>query len=149
MKNYQLLFFNFLMLTLFTTSCGEDRAVEENVAYEVEVEIISPADNSTFAIGETFEVEVDYARAENTIHNVKVEILDAAGNQVMNLVERHAHVANEFTFKMDAVKIDQAGTYTIRAATTDLQDDEGAQSGNDGHDSEERNLVEHTINIQQ
>jgi len=148
-KSFPLLFTMLLAITFLATSCGEDRAIEEETAYVVDVEIISPANNSTMAINENFTVEVDYTRKENTIHNIKVEIVDMAGNQVMNLVERHAHVANEFTFKVDNISISQAGTYTLRAATTDLHidGDEHGSGDENGHDTD-NNLVEHTIIIQ-
>ena len=155
MKNWKslpLLFAILLGITFLATSCGEDRAIEEETAYVVDVEIISPANNSTMAVGEDFNVEVDYTRNENIIHNIKVEIIDMDGNQVMNLVEQHAHVANEFTFKVENIIIDQAGTYILRAATTDLHtgedgDSHGHGSGDgDGQDAD--NLVEHTIIVQ-
>jgi len=154
MKNLKSLFLLSMMLltlSMFTTSCGDDeRVVEENATYEVTIEIVSPANNATLAVGETFNVEVDYARADNIIHNIKVEILDADGNQMMNLVERHAHVANEFTFKVEDLKIDQAGTYIVRAATTDLHDGDGEHGSTDGggHDGDSKNLAEHTITVQ-
>jgi len=151
MKNWKsppLLVLALITIICFAISCGEDRAVEENVAYVVEVEIITPANNTTLTTGENFNVEVDYTRKDNTIHNIKVEILDAAGNQVIKLVEQHAHVANEFTFKAENISISEAGTYTLRAATTDLhtEGDGNEPSNGDGH--EEANLVEHTIIIQ-
>ncbi len=142
MKNFKLpLLLILFALAIFNTSCKEDRSIEENESYIVDVEIVSPTNNATMAVEETFDVVVDYARQENTIHNIKVEIMDAEGNQVAKLVERHAHVANEFTFKAENVQIDHPGTYTIRAATTDL--DNG-----DGENNDVKNLVEHTITIQ-
>lgn len=143
-KSLPLLLTTFLAVAFLTTSCGEDRATDEATAYIVDVEIISPTDNSTMAVDENFTVEVDYTRKENTIHNIKIEIVDMAGNQVMNLVERHAHVPNEFTFKMDNISISQAGTYILRAATTDLHIE--GDGGGEEHDAD--NMVEHTITIQ-
>lgn len=141
-----------MTLTCGLVSCGEEGIVEDTAAYIVDVEIISPADNVTMSINENFTVEVDYARQENIIHNIKVEILDGEGNQVMNLVERHAHVANEFTFKAENIAIDQPGTYTLRATTTDLHlEGEGDSHGSDGANSDEHNkenTVEHTIVVQ-
>jgi len=150
MKNWKSL--PVLLLTLLTiaclnTSCKEDRAVIENENYEVDVAIISPDNNAIMSVGENFNVEVDYARNGNTIHNIKVEILDMNGNLVQKLVERHAHVANEFTFKMDDIKIDQMGTYIVRASSTDLHDGEGENqhgAGNEDHN----NRTEHTFTIQ-
>ena len=147
-KSLPLLLVTFLAIAFLTTSCGEDRDADEATAYIVDVEIISPADNSTMAVAENFTVEVDYTRKENTIHNIKIEIVDMAGNQVMNLVERHAHVPNEFTFKMENITIDQAGTYILRAATTDLHiEGDGGGNGN-GNGNDVNNVVEHTIIIQ-
>jgi len=146
MKNWKSL--PLLLITLITVatliiSCGEDRAVEENVAYEVEVEIITPANNASIAVGENFNVEVDYVRKENIIHNIKVEIVDAAGNQVKNLVERHAHIPNEFTFTAENVSISEPGTYILRAATTDL-----LEEGESGADNGADNVVEHVLVVQ-
>lgn len=147
MKNWKS--FSTLLLALLTviflvTSCGEDRAIEENVSYDVDVAIISPANNAQMSVGEAFNVEVDYARNENIIHNIKVEIVDMDGNQILNLVERHAHVANEFTFNAENIVIDEAGTYLVRASTTDLLDGDEHTDG----DGDENNLVEHTITVQ-
>ena len=146
MKNWKslpLLLMTLISIAVLTISCGEDRAVEENVAYEVEVEIITPANNASIAVGENFNVEVDYVREENIIHNIKVEIMDAAGNQVKNLVERHAHIPNEFTFTAENITISEPGTYILRAATTDLH--EGGESAvDDGTD----NVVEHVLVVQ-
>lgn len=142
------LFFAFFVIAFCIISCGEDREAEENVAYVVDIEIISPANNATMAVGEDFKVEVDYTRKENTIHNVKVEIVDSQGVTVHNLVERHAHVANEFTFQSEAVSIGQAGTYFVRASSTDLHI-EGANDSHesgDGHDAD--NMVEHVLVVQ-
>lgn len=145
MKNWKSL--PVLLLTLFSItflniSCKENREVVDAVSYEVDVAIISPANNAQITIGEPFIVEVDFTREENTIHNIKVEILDVDGNQIQKLVERHAHIANEFTFKMEDIKIDQAGTFLVRASTTDLQDGTGEE------DDDGNNLVEHTITVQ-
>ena len=146
MKNWKslpLLLMTLISIAVLTISCGEDRVVEENVAYEVEVEIITPANNASIAVGENFNVEVDYVREENIIHNIKVEIMDAAGNQVKNLVERHAHIPNEFTFTAENITISEPGTYILRAATTDLH--EGGESAvDDGTD----NVVEHVLVVQ-
>ncbi len=142
-KSLQLLLLVILTVACLNTSCKEDRKVDEAVSYEVDVDIVSPANNAQMVVDEAFNVEVDYTRAENTIHNIKVEIVDNNGNQIQKLVERHAHVANEFTFKAENIKIDQAGTYLIRASTTDLEDGAG-----EGQDDSENNLVEHTIIIQ-
>ncbi|MEM1123902.1 MAG: hypothetical protein AAGJ18_25920 [Bacteroidota bacterium] len=152
LKSSNLLFFARLLMAIFTMGCGEDREVVENTDYVVDIEIVSPANNATLNVGESFNVEVDYARAENIIHNIKVEILDANGEQVQKLVERHAHVANEFTFKMEDIQIDQAGTYTVRAATTDLHDGEHGEGEHSSHESgghdKMENVVEHTITVQ-
>ena len=133
-----------LSIACLSASCGDDRDAVENESYQVDVVIISPDNNAQMAVDENFNVEVDYARNGNTIHNIKVEIVDLNGNQIQKLVERHAHVANEFTFKMEDIKIDQAGTYLVRASTTDLE----AEGHTDGGDTNENNLVEHTITIQ-
>ena len=150
MKNWKSLYFlliTFLALTLFTTGCKEDRVAEENEAYIVNVEIISPNNNTTMAVGTSFNVEVDYKRTENIIHNIKVEILDKSGNIFNKLVERHAHVPNEFIFKSENISIDQVGIYVIRASTTDLLDgDSGEHTDGEGQDND--NLVEHTFTIQ-
>jgi len=157
MKNWKSLPLLFIALIAIgcLTSCGEDRAVEAAVeGYEVDVAIVSPNNNALMAVGENFNVEVDFARNENIIHNIKVEIVDMNGNQIENLVERHAHVANEFTFTADGIKIDQAGTYLVRASTTDFHvGDEGEEHGEgaghgEGEVKEENNLVEHTITVQ-
>lgn len=145
-KSIPILFFALIAVASLSTSCGEDRAIDEAVSYEVDVAIISPANNAQMAAGEAFNVEVEYTRKENTIHNIKVEIVDMNGNQIQKLVERHAHVANEFTFKMEAIKIDQAGTYLVRASTTDL-DSDGEEHQGEGNDDDKNNLVEHTITI--
>ncbi len=154
MKNWKstpLLFMTLIAITCFTVSCSEDQVAEETATeYVVDVEIISPANNATMTAGENFNVEVDYARQENIIHNIKVEILDTDGNQVMNLVERHAHVPNEFTFSAENIAIDQPGTYTLRAATTDLHlGDDGHEHGaSDGDAHDKENMVEHTFVVQ-
>ena len=149
LKSLPLLTICILALILSLMSCGEDNVADET-AYIVDVEIISPTNNTTMGIGETFTVEVDYARTENIIHNIKVEIVDVQGATVHNLVERHAHVANAFTFQSDPISIGQAGTYFVRASTTDLhtEGDEHHGTGGDeaGHDKD--NLVEHTIIVQ-
>ncbi len=146
MKNWKSLPFLFLALlaiTFLSTSCNEGREVVEAVSYNVEVDIISPTNNAQMPVGEAFSVVVDYTRNENIIHNIKVEIVDMDGNQVQNLVERHAHVANEFTFTAENVSINRAGTYFVRASTTDLLDED-----EDGGDDEKNNLVEHTFILQ-
>lgn len=150
MKNWRLhpiLLMVFLAISFSSISCGEDREAEENAAYIVDVEIITPTNNATMAVGENFRVEVDYARKENTIHNVKVEIVDIQGVPVYNLVEKHAHVANEFTFQSDAISIGQAGTYFVRASSTDLEI-EGDNDNHDGTDGEEDNIVEHVLVVE-
>ncbi len=139
-KSYPVLLAAFFAISLGLISCGEDRAAAENVAYIVDVEIITPANNATVAIGENFRVEVDYARKDNTIHNIKVEIVDIQGVTVHKLVERHAHVANEFTFQSEVVSIGQAGTYLVRASSTDL---DVADDGVEGD-----NMVEHVLVVQ-
>lgn len=147
MKNWKslpVLLMTLIAVACLTISCDEDREVEENVEYVVAVEIIAPANNATMVAGEDFKVTVDYVRKENTIHNIKVEILDTDGKQVMNLVERHAHVANEFTFESDAISIGQAGTYVVRATSTDLD----TAGDNDGDGNDKDNMVEHTIIVQ-
>ena len=152
MKNWKSLPLLFIALVAIgcLTSCGEDRAVEEAVeGYEVDVAIVSPNNNALMAVGENFNVEVDFARNENIIHNIKVEIVDMNGNQIENLVERHAHVAHEFTFTAEDIKIDQAGTYLVRASTTDFHvGDEEEKEHGEGEVNEENNLVEHTITVQ-
>ena len=143
MKNWilqPLLFMAFFAFSFSSISCGEDRTAEENTAYIVDIEIIRPANNATMAVGENFSVEVDYARKENTIHNIKVEIVDIQGVTVHKLVERHAHVANEFTFQSEAISIGQAGTYFVRASSTDL---DAADDGVDGD-----NMVEHVLVVE-
>ena len=146
-KSLPLLLFTLLTIAIFSTSCGEDRVVEENVEYVVDVQIVSPSNNASIAAGEAFTVEVDFARQENIIHNIKVEIMDMAGNPVRTLVERHAHVANEFTFISDPISMDQAGTYRIQASTTDLHLGEDENHPED-KDEGENNLVEHIITVQ-
>jgi len=160
MKNWKslpLLLMTLIAVACFTMSCGEDLAVEEeNVAYVVDVEIINPANNAQMIVDENFNVEVGFVRAENIIHNIKVEILDEDGHQVMNLVERHAHVANEFTFTAENIAISAPGTYTLRAATTDLHldgevDSDGhshSHGSSDGDEQEKNNIVEHTFTVQ-
>lgn len=153
MKNWKslpILLMTLIAVACLTISCGEDREAEEDVEYVVVVEIIAPANNATIVAGENFNVEVDYARKENIIHNIKVEILDAAGNQVKNLVERHAHVPNEFTFTAENITISEPGTYILRAATTDLQleGDSDGHDGADGDGEDADNVVEHTIIVQ-
>lgn len=149
MKNWKslpILFLTLFTITFLNTSCNEGREADEAVSYDVTVDIISPSNNTQMAVGEVFSVIVDYARNENIIHNIKVEIVDMDGNQVQSLVERHAHVANEFTFTAENVSINRAGTYFVRASTTDLHDgDEGAHNGEGGDND---NLVEHTFTLQ-
>jgi len=140
-KSQSVLFLALLTITFLNTSCNDGREVQEAVNYEVAVDIISPTNNTQMAVGEVFRVVVDYARKENIIHNIKVEIVDMDGNQVQNLVERHAHVANEFTFTAENVSINRAGTYFVRASTTDLADGEGVVDDNN-------NMVEHTFTLQ-
>ena len=151
MKNWKSLNLLFVLLTIscFMTSCGEDREAVENGEYVVAVEIVSPANNATLTAGETFKVEVDYARNEDIVHNVKVEIMNEDGNVVKSLVNKHAHVANEFTFIDEAVTIDQTGTYIVRASTTDLDATGEHSDGHDGNDSDkDLNVKEHTIRVQ-
>ncbi|GEM_PF-4432909 len=144
-KSYPILLASFFVISLGLLSCGEDREAEENAAYIVDIEIITPTNNATMAVGEDFNVEVDYARKENTIHNIKVEIVDEQGVTVHKLVERHAHVADEFTFQSEAVSIGQAGTYFVRASSTDLQ----IEGDNDNHGSGDvDNMVEHVLVVQ-
>lgn len=143
MKNWTsllLLFVGLTAITCLSVSCGDKDSVED-VDYIVNVAIITPNNNASFSSGESFTVEVDYKRSGNLVHNVKVEIIDASGNTVTNLVDRHAHVADAFTFKQDNVVLNSAGTYTIRASTTDLV--ENGESNNDS-----KNMVEHTIVVQ-
>lgn len=148
MKNGKLpplLLIIFFAISFSIISCGEDREAEENAAYIVDVEIITPTNNATMTVGEDFKVEVDYARKDNTIHNIKVEIVDIQGVTVYNLVERHAHVANEFTFQSEAVSIGQTGTYFVRASSTDLE----VEGDNDNQGSGDAdNMVEHVLVVQ-
>ncbi|MFK7980723.1 MAG: hypothetical protein AB8G86_12130 [Saprospiraceae bacterium] len=149
MKNWKslpVLLMTLVAVACLAISCGEDREVGENTAYVVDIEIITPANNTSMAVGENFNVEVDYAREENIIHNIKVEIVDAVGNQVKNLVNRHAHVPNEFTFTAENISISEPGTYTLRAATTDLHEEGAGNSDGDGPAAD--NLVEYTIIVQ-
>ena len=136
-----------MFFALSFIACGEDTAVLTEPAYEVNVAIISPDNGTAFAAGESFTVEVDYERNNNIIHNIKVEILDETGNSVKKLVERHAHVPNSFTYKEEDIIMNQAGTYIIRAQTTDL-DLDGDGQGVSNEDADLNNMVEHTIIIQ-
>lgn len=145
MKNstsFQFSTFVFLGLLLLTTSCKEDRVTEEMTdSYEVEIQIISPNEGQTITAGQEFRVEVEYTRNGNLIHNILVEIVDTSNNRVERLVERHAHVQGEFTFKQEGIVMNEAGTYKVRAMTVDIDE-------TDILGSSENNMVERTFSIQ-
>jgi len=139
---------------LFWTGCKK----ESLDSYLVSIEIEAPA---TAKIGEPFEVTVNYARDNDIIHNVLIEILNEHGHQSMKLEERHVHESNTYSFTQADIVLDKAGTYTLRAFSSDMHDGEthsGEHGGEhmeemDGHDSDatsddKHNTVEHTIVIQ-
>ena len=141
-KSFQFSTFVFLGLLLLTTSCKEDRVTEEMTdSYEVEIQIISPSEGQTITAGQEFTVEVEYTRNGNLIHNILVEIVDTSNNRVERLVERHAHVQGEFTFKQEGIVMNEAGTYKVRAMTVDIDE-------TDILGSLENNMVEQTFSIQ-
>jgi hypothetical protein len=125
-------------IMLWSIACKKENTGEEETPYTVNIAIKSPANNAEIAVGSTFTVEVEYTRDQNIIHNILVEVLKEDGSSLTKLVDRHAHVPNSFTFKDDNVNISQAGTYKIRALSTDLVD-------NGNTDNNKKNRVEHTI----
>lgn len=141
-KSLQLLTIAFLGMLLMTTSCKEDRSTEEMTdSYEVAIQIISPDEGQTITAGQEFTVEIEYSRSGNLIHNVLVEIVDSSNNRIERLVERHAHVQGEFTFKQEGIVMNEAGTYKVRAMTVDIDE-------TDILGSSENNMVERTFSIQ-
>lgn len=147
MKNFKfmpVLGLSLLCLTVFISSCNKDGDRTVDTDYQVNVEIVSPSTDATIAAGDPFTVEVDYSREGQLIHNISIEIVDANGAMVEKLVERHAHVADEFTFKQEGIVINQAGNYKVRAMTTDLH------TGEEEHEEseEDNNLVEQNFVIQ-
>ena len=141
---------------LFWTSCNK----EELESYLVSIDIDAPA---AVKVGEPFDVTINYERDNDIIHNVLIEIVNEQGHQTMKLEERHVHEANSYSFSQANIVLDNAGTYTLRANTTDLHDgesheeeDAGAHSHSEdmaGHDADassekSHNTLEHTIVVQ-
>lgn len=102
---------------LLSTSCDKD---EQEDSYLVTIDIDAP---NTVNKGAPFSVEVAYTRDNDIIHNVKVEILNENGHSMTKLIEQHVHEANAYTFKKDDIIIEEVGTYTLRAFSSDLHGD--------------------------
>lgn len=143
MKKIQpLLLLTMSLLLVLLSNCDKNNGTEAPEPYEVEVAILSPTDNAKILAGTPFDVIVDYVRTEKIVHNIKVEIVDVQGVVVTKLVERHAHIADQFTFEKKGVIIQTPGTYFVQASTTDLDATETALSDSN------KNWVEHVIVIE-
>jgi len=157
MKNWKssnLLFLALFSMLLVYTSCGDEDGLED-ADYRVEVQIVVPEDGAQIMKDVPFTVEVAYTRDNDLIHNVSVDILNANGHSVKKLVEKHAHEKNNFTFKEEGITLEAAGTYTLRAMTTDMHDGDAAHGASGEHGSaehstalgDEHNMVEHTFTV--
>jgi len=127
-----------VLLSSLIISIGCKKDGEEN--YFVTIDIITPENGTVLQKSEPFSVEVDYARAGDIIHNIKIEILNADGHSMMKLVERHVHEADNFKFTQDNIVIEQAGTYTLRALSTDMhmEGEHGEVHGEHGEEEHEK-----------
>ncbi|MEO0776762.1 MAG: hypothetical protein AAFW73_25630 [Bacteroidota bacterium] len=94
--------------------------------YKVTVDIVSPAENVVMAASAAMEVEITFTHETpgEVIHNIRVDVIDASDNVVATLFDDHVHTDQPYTFrKSDALAPDQAGTYRLRAMTTDMTDE--------------------------
>jgi len=132
MKN---LLFLFIFLSLISFSCGDEdtRLIE----YPVDISINNPIENNTYAVSEMIPLEVGFSRdPEEVIYHVKIELLDSAGNSILTLLEEHVDETENYTYSLDmAFSVNEAGTYTLKASSHDLED-------------QHANPQEITINIQ-
>ena len=158
MKNWKspnLLCLAFFSLFVVASGCDKDDGTE-NADYRVEVQIVAPENGAQIATNTPFSVEVAYTRDNDIIHNVLVEIINENGHTVKKLVEKHAHEANAFTFKEAGVTLTEAGTYKLRAMTTDMHSGEAGHGEGGEHSTAEHseasgaehNMVEHTFTVQ-
>lgn len=122
------------MVVTTTNDDGENAVSEEvnftakhgagNGEYKVMIDIAKPADNAIIAINTAMEVDITFTHetAGERIHNVIIDVVDADGNQVLSIFEDHVHSDVPFQFtKADAWTPDAAGTYRLRAMTTDFE----------------------------
>ncbi len=89
--------------------------------YKVNIDIVKPVASASVAINTALEVEVIYTHETSgeLIHNVMIDILDVDGKTVGTLVNEHTH-SEAYTYtQADAWTPTIAGTYTLRAMTTD------------------------------
>ena len=157
MKNWKspnLLYLAFFSLFVVASSCDKDDG-DEDADYRVAVQIVAPENGAQIATNTPFSVEVAYTIDNDIIHNVLVEIVDETGHTVKKLVEKHAHEANAFTFKEAAVILTEAGTYKLRAMTTDMHSGEAGHGESGEHSTAEHNaasgaehnMIEHTFMV--
>jgi len=122
MKNLLMLF---VCLSMISFSCKDDDDHSHNDDnYEVTININNPTANSTHNVSEMIPLEVVFSRgAEEVIHHVKIELVDSDGNVVEEIYKDHVHEAGSHTYsKDDAFSINDAGTYTIKASSHDMED---------------------------
>ncbi len=91
--------------------------------YKVTIDIVSPAENAIMAAGAAMDVEVNYTNDAHgeIIHNVRIDVIDESDEVVAVIYEEHVHTDQPYNYKKaDAVAPDKAGTYRLRAMTTDM-----------------------------
>lgn len=111
--------FFFLTLGLFSLiGCDHDHG--DDGIYEVEINIVSPADGAKFLVNEAVPVKVHFTRADNkTIHHVYIDIVDDSGNSVKSLDGGHKHVSGEYEFESNTFVPTTTGAYKVFVRTTD------------------------------
>ena len=129
----------FLALGLTLASCNKEDDMHDHhhddEKYEVDIEIMSPADGAEVTMGEVMHTHVVFSREEGeTIHNILVEVLDADGNVVATLADEHVHEATSYEFHSMDFTPTEMGELTVRATTTD-------------HDKEEAITAERTVMV--
>ncbi|MEL6926146.1 MAG: hypothetical protein AAFO94_19040, partial [Bacteroidota bacterium] len=79
--------------------------------------------------------------------NVFVDILDSNDEVVQELLNQHAHEQGAYEFKIDQVKIENAGTYRLRAYSTDMHTngEHGGHSGGDEPEHHNMKMVQFTV----
>lgn len=101
MKNFQILLFSVLFLSLaFLSSCSEDE-----VEFDYHAHINAP-DNSDKHVGDTMHIHVDFEEHNGlTVHHVNVRIINADDNtEVYNMpTSAHVHSSGSYAYHDDFV----------------------------------------------
>ncbi|MEM1220405.1 MAG: hypothetical protein AAGH79_15895 [Bacteroidota bacterium] len=112
--------FAFLALGVTFASCNKE---EMHSDYNVDIEIMSPAEGAEVTMGEVMHTHVVFSREEGeTVHNVVVEVLDANGEVVATLIDDHVHTETSYEFHSMEFTPTEMGELTIRATSYDHGD---------------------------